>query len=237
MAFRNPLRIATILFVVLSLTGAATLSTTGAGAQEADTDGSNVTITVGATGTVSAPPDLAIIDVAVEGSADSAEAARASVANNSSEMRAALTAANVSDEQIRTTYYIIQTERDDNGTITYHATQGFELRVPVDDAGSVVDAAVSGGATRVDGVQFTLAEETIRELRNDALEEAVANARSDADVIATATGVQVQSVMAVNTADGSVEPVFTEADRGDGTMFDPGPVTVSAHVSVTYRGS
>lgn len=236
MPFRNRRAIAiTLLFVGLVLVGAAALST--AGAQEGPDAGSNSTITVGATGTVSAPPDLAVIHVAVEASAGSADAARAAVADNVSEMRTALSEANVSDDQIRTTHFNIHTERDDNGTVTYRAIHGFELRVPVDDAGPAVDAAVAGGATRVDGGQFTLAEETSRELRNDALEQALANARADADVIAGAIGVEVQAVKSVETADGDIGPVFAEAGRGDGTTFDPGPVTVTAHVTVTYAAN
>lgn len=233
MSLQSRLGIATLLFVVLVLTGAVMFSTVGAGAQEADDTESNVTITVGATGTANAQPDLAVISVAVEASAPSADAARTAVAENVSGMRDALTGANVSDDQIRTTYFTIQTERE-NGTVTYRAVHGFELRVSVDDAGSVVDAAVDGGATRVDGVQFTLSGETARELRSDILEDALTSARADADAIASATSVEVQSVTSVETTDGGVGPVFAEQTR-DGTTFDPGPVTVTAHVTVTYR--
>ncbi|WP_435074025.1 SIMPL domain-containing protein [Halorubrum sp. HHNYT27] len=226
-----------ILIVVLVFAGAVTLSTVGAGAQETNETESNVTITVGATGTTSAAPDLAVINIAVESSADSADAARGQVADNVTEMREALTEANISDDQIRTTYYYIQTERDDNGTVTYRAVHGFELRVPVDNAGSVVDTAIAGGATHVDGVQFTLTEETSRELRSEALESALDNARADADVIASATGVEVQTVKSVQTGDGGIGPVFAGDGSRDETVFDPGPVTVTAHVTVTYEAS
>ena len=227
----------TILSIVLAFTVAAMLLAPGAGAQEAGDAGSNMTITADATGTVSAPPDLAVIYVAVEASADSADAARATVANKVSEMREALDEANVSDDQIRTTYFNMQTERDDDGIDSYRATHGFELQVPVDDAGSVVDTSVAGGATRVHGVQFTLTEGTSRELRNDALRGALTNARADANAIASASGVEVQAVKSVETGDGGVSPVFTEATRGDQTTFDPGAVTVTAHVTVTYIAS
>jgi len=252
MTVRNRLGIAiAVLFVVMALAGAVTLSTAGVGAQAtndtgpnvandtgpnvANDSGSSVTITVGATGTASAAPALAVIDVAVEASADSADAARAGVANNVSGMREALTEANVSDDQIRTTYFFVQTERDGDGNTSYYAVHGFELRVPVDDAGSVVDAAVAGGATRVDGVRFTLSEETNRELRGDALASALDNARADADAIASATGVDVRTVRSVQTGDGGIGPVFAEDAPEDGTAFDPGPVTVIAHVTVTYE--
>lgn len=220
-----------VLCFVLALTGVAVLSTVGA---QVDADAaSNVTITAGATGTASAPPDLAVAGVAVEASAETADAAREEVADTVAEMRTALTEANVSDDQIRTTGFVIRPERD-NGTVTYRATHAFELRVPVDDAGSVVDAAVAGGATRVDGVRFTLAPETSRELRDEALADALSSARTDADTIANATGVTVDAVTSVVTTDGGVGPVFAEAARRNGTTFDPGPVTVTASVTVTY---
>jgi len=238
MVVRNRLGVAiSILFVGVALAGAVTLSTVDAGAQETNETESNVTITVDATGTTSAAPDLAVINVAVESSADSADAAREGVADNVTEMRETLSEANISDDQIRTTYFFIQTERDDNGTVTYRAVHGFELRVPVDDAGSAVDTAVAGGATHVDGVQFTLTEETNRELRGDALESALDNARADADVIASATDVEVRTVKSVRTGDGGIGPVFAEATARDGTTFDPGPVTVTAYVTVTYEAN
>jgi uncharacterized protein YggE len=152
-------------------------------------------------------------------------------------MREALSEANVSDDQIRTTHFLIQTERNDNGTITHHASHGFEVRVPVEDAGPVIDAAVTGGPTRVDGVQFVLTEETRRQFRSVALEAALDSARADANTIASATGVEVQTVVSVETGNGGVSPIFAEDAHGDGTTFDSGDVTVTAHVNVTYEAN
>lgn len=224
-----------VLFVVLALAGAAMLSS--AGAQEADPAAANVTITVGASGTATAPPDLAVIDIAVEGSAASADEARAMTAENVSAVRDALAEAGVDDEQIRTTSFFIGSERDENGSRTYHATHALELQVPVDDAGAVVDAAVDGGATRVDGVRFTITDETRQELREEALTSAIESARTDADVIAAATGVEIEAVRAVETGDAGGGPVAFESAREGQTTFDPGPVTVSATVTVTYDAS
>lgn len=221
------------LLVLVVIAGAASFGP--AGAQETDTANGNVTITVGSTGAVTAPPDLAVIDLAVEASAPSAQAARDMVSANVSQVRDALADANVTDDQVRTTFFSIRAEHDENGSVTYHAVHGLEVRVPVDDAGMIVDTVTDAGATRVDGVRFTLTEETRRDLRDDALRAALSNARADADVIAEASGVEVDTVVSVETADGGVGPVFAEARQEDGTMFDPGPVTVTASVTVTYR--
>jgi uncharacterized protein YggE len=229
------LGVLTVLVLFLTIGGAATFST--AGAQQAGNASSNVSITVGASGTVSAPPDVAVIDLVVESTAGSASEARRMAAENVSAVRDALSAVNVTDDQIRTTSFFIQTERDDNGSVTYRAVHALEVRVPVDDAGATVDAAVDGGATRVDGVRFTLVDATRQELRAEALRSALDDARADADVIADATGVEVRAVRSVETGDRGVEPVVLESARDGQTTFDPGPVTVSASVTVTYQAS
>lgn len=222
-----------LLFVVIA--GAASIGP--AGAQQDGTSSENVTITVGSAGAVTTSPDVAVVDIAVEASAPSAEVARDMVAENVSQVRDALVDAGVTDDQVRTTHFFISSEQNENGSITYHAAHSLEIRVPVDDAGMIVDASTDAGATRVDGVQFTLADETRRDLRDDALRAALANARADAEVIANASGVEVETVLSVETFEGSVGPVFVEARQSDGTTFDPGPVTVTASVTVTYHAS
>jgi len=186
---------------------------------------------------VTAPPDLAVVDVAVTATAPTADVARGRVADNVSRLRAGLADANVTRDRLRTTSFSLVAVRE-NGTTVYRATHDLELRVPVDDAGAVVDAAVGNGADRVDGVQFTLADDTRRTLRHRAIERALANARADADVVANATGVTVTGLSAVHTS--AVGPVpyavtGTAARGAAATSFEPGPVTVTATVSVTYR--
>lgn len=220
-----------VTFAVILVASLASLSPVGA--QDADAPASNTTITVSASGVVTAPPEVAVIDLAVVDTDRSAQAAAAAVGDRVTRLRERLTAANVSDEAIRTTSFTIQPVEDENGTVRYRVVHRLGLRVPADDAGPVVDTAIESGATEVDGVQFTLSAETRDALRTQALQSALSAARTDADAIADAIGVEVRSVQSVSTSGDGVGPVFVEATR-DGTAFDPGPVSVTASVSVTY---
>lgn len=235
---RQRLGIVIALVVVVGLAGAVALATNGntdPATTNAHSDpAANATITVGANGVVTAPPDVAMVTLAVEASSNSAESARAAVAENVSRLRTALSRANVTADRIRTTAFTIRSVRDENGTVTYYAVHQLELRLPVADAGRIVDTAVGAGATRVDGVTFTLVESTRRDLRATAIEHALANARTDADVVANATALSVRSVTSVQTADADVGPVLSERATAPGTIFTPGPVTVTASVTVTY---
>lgn len=221
-----------VTFAILLVASLASLSPVGA--QEADAPASNTTITVSASGTVTAPPEIAVINLAVVDTNRSAQAAAAAVGDSVTRLRERLTAANISDEAARTTSFTIQPVEDENGTVRYRAVHRLELRVPADDAGSVVDTAIAGGATEVDGVQFTLSPETREALRTQALQSALSAARTDAAAIADAIGVEVRSVQSVSTSGDGEGPISVEATR-TGTTFEPGPVSVTASVTVTYR--
>jgi uncharacterized protein YggE len=202
----------------------------------------NTTISVSASASATAAPDVATVRLSVVERADSAEDARAGLASAVETLRAELDAAGIDDDAISTSGYYLQAdydyhdgEREQRG---YVATQSFAVDAPaVDRAGAVIDAAVAGGANRVDGVQFTLSDERRQDLRADVLTDAMDRSRADADAIASAAGLSVVGVESVSTGGNSGGPIYyAEADgRADaGTVIDPGTVDVSVSVSVTY---
>jgi uncharacterized protein YggE len=212
-------------------------------AAPADGAGSeNATISVTATASASAAPDTARIRAAVVATAPDAETARQQAAANVSDVRTALREAGVSDEQIRTTGFDINTvrerEQNDTGQVRYRAVNEFVVEVAPDRAGEIIDVAVGNGTNQVSGVTFTLSEETRRDLRQDALRDAMTGARLDAGTIADASGVSITGLESASTADVVFAPF--ESDQagtagGSETTIEPGPVEVSATVSVTYR--
>lgn len=229
--------------VVLMVALAGCLTIGDAGADDANGDESHATIDVGATASVTSPPDLALVRVAVVVTAPTADEARAGVAENVSEMRDALRAAGIDDDRVETTVYYLRavTEYPKEGpeVVRYRAEHAFEIETDVDRAGEIVDVAVTSGANRVSGVQFALTEETRREVRAEALALAMANAREDADAVAAAADLVVTDVESASTSNFGYVP-FDSRFEGDGkaggsTVIEPGPVRVSVTVAVTYR--
>ena len=215
--------------------------------QAGSTDGASDARTVSVTGTgeVTADADLAVISVSVVATADTADAARQQVAADVESMRAALRDAGVADDAVSTTSYRIapQYRNDENGrdptVIGYRAVHAFTIEVAPDEAGSVVDTAVANGADRVDGVQFTLTDETRADLRADAISKAMSAARSDAEAVAAAENLELDGLRSASTSPDYVpyaDVRYENAAGGSdaGTAFDPGPVTVTADVQVTY---
>ncbi|MFB6160439.1 MAG: SIMPL domain-containing protein [Haloferacaceae archaeon] len=201
------------------------------------------TITVSAAGHATAAPDHAVVRFAVTATADGPDAARGAVATDVGRVRTALRDAGVPDDAVRTTAFAVTPEyRYVNGTrelVGYRAVHAVAVETAPDDAGRIVDVALGNGADEVADVFFGLADGTRAALRSEALGRAVAAARADADAVAGAAGLGVTGVAAVEVSDDVAVPTAAarEGAAGDGTTFDPGPVTVTARVRVTYAAA
>jgi hypothetical protein len=205
------------------------------------------TIAVNAEGAVTAEPDRAVLHVAVSTTADSASAAREQLAENVSSLREALLDAGIPEENVTTEHYDIRRDRERHNpapegetSTTYRGVHAFAVEVSdVSRVGEIIRVAVDNGATDIRHVEFTLSETKRDELRDRALTRAMKNAREDADVVAAAADLTVDGVRTISTGGADVRPYRAEltaaAAAGDAaTSIDSGPVTVSAHVQVTY---
>lgn len=203
------------------------------------------TVSVSANGQVDAAPDIAVLNLAVVARADSADDARQQVAEGVERMRTALRDAGVPDDAVSSSGYNLHIEYDHSGekreVVGYRAVHSFTVELDdVDRAGDVIDVAVSNGATNVNGVYFTLSDERRQSLRAQAIEEAMQNARSDADAIASAGDLDLTGLVSASTSSvGSPGPIYAERaagadDGGAPTTIEPGTVSVSVTVSVVY---
>ncbi len=229
--------------------GDAGTATGGVGnATDDAAQGSDVTtIQVSATGEVEAETDRAVLSLTSTATAADPGTAADRLAANVSRLRSALLDANVSADAIRTTGYDLSEVSADDGPGTpddaeatrYRARQTTVVETSnTSRAGELVDVAVANGASGVGGVEFTLAEESRSELRNRALEAATSDARTQAETLAAAEGLNVTGVRSISTDDGGSQPFVvreaaTAADAG--TEIDADPVTVYATVRVTYE--
>ena len=196
---------------------------------------------VNADATVERAPDRATVTVAAVGRGETAEAARNNLSGDAEAITAALEdeGANVTSSrfQIRPEYEESREGREQVGYVAIHTVEAETS--DVETAGTLIDAAVDAGADRVEGVRYSLSEETQQAAREEALTTAMNNARTDAEVVAATEGRSVGDAVTVQTSDHG-RPVVYEAaayagDAGGRTNIQPGEVTVDASVSVTYE--
>ncbi len=207
------------------------------------------TISVTGQAEVTTSPDLAIVSVAVETAAPKAAAAVRENAARSAKVAAALKGLMGKEDKITTTRYSLdpryqQTkpgEASEPQIIGYVARNEVQLETRKgDDVGAFIEAANPAGANRVSGLQFTLSDRN--EQLRAALQKAGAEARAQAESVASALGVKLKSVFsATTTTTPIVQPRRFEsfgmaaAQARPPTPIEPGTVMVSANLQVTYE--
>jgi uncharacterized protein YggE len=200
------------------------------------------TITVSATGGADASPDQAVVRVAVTAAGNDPAAVRDTLASGAADLRTSLDEVGAEYE---TTRFSIderrrpprESERDDRPT--YRGVHRFTVTVDdPDDAGTVIDAAATAGA-EVSSVELGLSDERRTELRSGAVENAMADARAQAETIAAASDLSVTGVATVDAQQRHSRPVAFEAGGGDGagTTIDGGEVSVTYGVQVTFNAT
>lgn len=198
------------------------------------------------TGEVLARPDQVEISIAVQTENANAQVAQQNNADLMAATIAALERAGIPPDKIKTTGYNIYPVYDDTGSILGQKVRFYRvtntLLVTLNDtsrAGEILDLAVANGVNQVNSISFTLSEAQQKALRSDALKDAMARSRADADTVAAAGGLTIAGIKEI-TVSGGYYPVAVSAYRSaDGTAkaetpLVPGDVTVTASVSVTY---
>ena len=226
------LLIAAPLVVALGL--AATTLPGSASSAAAEAGG----ITVQGTASVTSVPDRAELSFGVESKGASA---RAALSANAAEMRrviAALKAAGATD--VKTEYVSLSPQYNEKSEAHgFSATNTVSATIKeLAKAGAVIDAAVNAGANQVYGPSLSHGDQD--ELYRQALKAAVANARANAQALASASNVSLGRVTTIVEGGGAPQPVpFAAADKAmaESTPIEPGTQQTTASVTVTFSVS
>lgn len=207
----------------------------------ATTDTAMGTLSVRAEGRVEVKPDIARIEFSVITEGKTAQEAFGKNADKAVQVFKALKALGIPENEIQTadlTLFAItdETEGPTHGRITgYRAENTVRVRVQIGLAGKVVDAAVAAGANEIANLSFEVKDESA--YRAQALKEAVKNAKSEAQVVASAMGLTTQAVRAISIDERYLDTYrekFEVAARATATPIAPGEITVTASVTVVF---
>ncbi|HEX5949474.1 MAG TPA: SIMPL domain-containing protein [Actinomycetota bacterium] len=167
------------------------------------------TVTVSGTAAITSDPDEAVVTLGVQTQAQTAEAAMRDNANRMNEVIQAVRREGVAADDVATAWINLYPRYDDNGNAIVGYTAENQVNVTVramDDIGTVIDAAIEGGANLSSGIAFGLSDESAG--AEDALAEAVADARSKAEALAAASGAQLGAVVSVVESGAPSPPVM-----------------------------
>jgi uncharacterized protein YggE len=198
-------------------------------------------VTVG-TGEARVTPDRATILIGLRSRAGTAAQAGADNARRQRAVLDTLRALGLQSDQLSTMNYAVSPEMqyapngDSPPRVTgYTVTNIVRADVrKLDDVGRVIDAALAKGANEISGLQFFSSKAD--SVRRVALSRAVANARADADALASAAGGSLGSLIELASTEQAGRPVrelMAPMASAKGTPIEAGEQ--SFMVSVTAR--
>lgn len=167
-------------------------------------------ISVSGEGTVSVPPDLAVVDGGV--TSDAKTAREAAEANNAAmaKVLAALKSAGIAEKDMQTSrlslfpQYEQQTRPNPGPNVIsgYRASNRVTIRVrDVTKVAGAIDTLVSSGANEIGGINFMVTKAS--QLLDDARTQAIADARRKAEIYAKAAGVTLGAPINISEDSGS----------------------------------
>lgn len=204
------------------------------------------TISSSATAEAKFTPDRATISIAVQTRATTAAAAAADNAKKQSAVLAALRALGMTNDQLSTTGYSVNPEYryDPNRspTLTGYTVTNTVLADVHDlkQIGKVLDTALANGSNVISSLDFYASNTDTA--RQQALSDAVARARSEAETAARAAGGALGALVHLSIGGGNAAPpprpmfmakAVAAADQE--TQINPGQQTITMSVTGSWR--
>ena len=208
-------------------------------------------INVNGTGIVMADPDTAQINLSVETTGKTSEAAQKENNKIVQSVTKAMQNMGVTKENIVTAYTSIYPQynyddRTGEGTVNgYRSYTDLQVTTKdINNTGKYIDAALKAGATGTGGVNFSVADQSV--YYGQALQVAVKNAEKSATAIAQAYGRQLGAVKSVteNSRNAyyvdsankfmAMEESMSADSAAGGTAISYGKIQITANIAVTY---
>ena len=205
-------------------------------------------ITVSGTGNIRISADTAVISLGVNARDRDVLKAQQKVNEAIASIRKALIEQGVKEENITTDFmniYAIYDYRNDQEELSaYNANSSLAVKVTdMDIVGKLIDAAFAAGANTLNGISFSAANP--EEAENEALREAVTEARKKAEILAEASGLKITGIESISEGGvfshentiGNVQAKgmdMMETEEDAGTVVSAAKLIVSATVSITF---
>lgn len=230
------------LFFLLSIVAIGTLlSSCGPSTINVSSQPVVRTITVSGTGLVTLTPDIARVSIGVHSQDASATTAMNDNNEKTEAVIAAIREAGVAEQDIQTTNFSVypQQQYDDRGTITgiiYMVDNTVYVTIrDLDKLGDMLDASVRAGANNISGISFDVADKS--NALSEARQEAVAEARKQAEELTSASGVRLGEVQTISYYDSTPSPYYYETralDMASSVPVQAGSMQITTTVTIVY---
>lgn len=231
------------LALVLASLGGYVISSFASASNDNSSSTEQHTMVILGTGTVKAEPTLAKLRLGVVTQAGTASEALQQNSEKMNQVIEALEALGITEEDLQTSHFKI------NPVYDYHCTParliGYRVSnqitvttAQIDLIGQIIDTSVQAGANQVHSLDFTLTEQEVTDLKQQALIKAVEDAKDKAAIIADTLDVEIIGVAYVTETTYNPyyprwDTVYTTAESFE-TPIIPGEEQITATVHVTF---
>ncbi len=201
---------------------------------------------VSGTGKVTVVPDTALVSLGVTASHGSVKSAQNDANTKINAITGAIKGLGVDAKDVKTENYSIYPQYDyqaGNRITGYQVNVSISVRIrDLGKVNDVIDTATAQGANAVGGIQLTVDEDKQKELRKEAREMAVKEAKDKASELARIAGITLGRV--INVYEDSAVPTpnfYKEAaldvagGRGGETNIEPGSTDITTSVTLVYE--
>ncbi|MGB9131770.1 MAG: SIMPL domain-containing protein [Methanosarcina sp.] len=192
-------------------------------------------------------PDTATLNIGVVVQSETAKEASDKNAALMSAVIAELKATGLQDKEIKTSYVSVSPiyNYDTNATtqtITgYSASNSVQITTTkLDNLSEIIDRSTAAGANEIGSISFSVSDDRQKQLSEDLMNEAIADASSKATMLAKSLGVEITGVQTSSISESGGSRIYYDmetAAKGSETVstpIQPGESTVSMSVQVTY---
>lgn len=195
-------------------------------------------------------PDLAVFNVQVESEGKTAAEASSLAAEGIKSVKDALISAGIKSSDIETISYNVYPWKRWEPKTGREILEGYKayhtLKIEsggLEKTGEYLDKAIKAGATNIDSIRFTFSKAKQKEINDEALRLAVANAREKAKTVAEVAGLGLGKAISISESNFYSEPYYppypVRVFEGDAmekaeTDISPQKMKISAIVQVAY---
>ena len=237
-----------ISFLAILIVISTIQSTIPISAQVDSTYALNNTIFVSGSATANTKADKVIVSLGVETTDKTAEKALLSNSNLMNKVIGALNESGVKQNETSTSSFSINpnynySKYGDRGNLIGFTVSN-SIHIESSNINSVskwIDTAVQAGANTVNDISFRVSEEKLQNIKNMLLKEAVTNAKTKADIVAAASGLNVAGIKSITVGEIGLPPVpgpvyakSVTSDEASSTPILAGEQEVSTTVSIVY---
>jgi uncharacterized protein YggE len=208
----------------------------------------NNTLFVSGAATTNTKTDKVIVSLGVETTDKTAEKALWSNSNLMNKVIDALKQSGVKQDETSTSAFSIKpnynySKYGDRGNLSGFTVSNsvYIESSSINNVSQWIDTAVQAGANTVNDVYFSVSEEKLQNIKNMLLKEAVANAKTKADIVAAASGLNVVGIKSISVGEIGLPPVpgplyskSVSSDEASSTPILAGEQEVSTTVNIVY---